>query len=230
MRTVAALIFVALFAVAIAPLILAGIVFGIREPLYDLARWAMRTTGWILGIRIEVAGLDRFDPRASYVFMPNHLSLLDGPLAGVVIPQRVRVIIKKSISNIPILGWGLRHLGCVPVDRKGESGGKRSIEKAAGLMSERGYSFMVFPEGTRSRDGKTQKFRRGGFFLALQAGVPIVPVTIRGSFELMPKGQFQAKRGTIRIEFHPPVSVEGFTAEGMQDLADRVRDRVLSGL
>jgi len=116
------------------------------------------------------------------------------------------------------------------VDRKGESGGKRSIEKAARLMREKGYSFMVFPEGTRSRDGKLQKFRRGGFFLALQAGAPIVPVTIRGSYELMPKGQFQAKRGMIRVEFHPPVPVEGCTPEGMQDLIDRVRDSVQSGL
>ena len=230
MRTVVALVFVALFIVAIAPLILLGILFGIREPLYELARWALRRTRWILGIRVEAAGLDRFDPRASYVFMPNHLSLVDGPLVAMIIPQRARVIVKKSIANIPILGWGLLHLGCVPVDRRVESGGKRSIEKAARLMSEKGYSFMVFPEGTRSRDGKLQKFRRGGFFLALQAGAPIVPVTIRGSYELMPKGQFQAKRGTIRVEFHPPVPVEGCTPEGMQGLIDRVRDSVRSGL
>ena len=147
--------------------------------------------------------------------MPNHLSFLDGPLVMMLIPGAARVILKRSVLRLPIVGLGMRHVGFVPVDRKGAAGGKRSIARAAALMRDRGYSFLIFPEGTRSRDGNLRAFRRGGFFLALESGAPIVPVTIRGTFELMPKGQWFARRGTVRVAFHEPVPVTGYTMETM---------------
>jgi len=96
------------------------------------------------------------------------------------------------------------------------------------MMRGRGYAFLVFPEGTRSLDGRPQAFRRGGFFLALASGAPIVPVTIQGTFELMPKGQKYARRGTVRVIFHKPVPVSGFTVESMAGLMDKVRVAILS--
>jgi 1-acyl-sn-glycerol-3-phosphate acyltransferase len=93
-------------------------------------------------------------------------------------------------------------------------------------MKEKGYSFLIFPEGTRSLDGRLGRFRKGGFFLAVGAGVPIVPVTIRGTFELMPKGRFGAKRGTVRVEFHDPISVEGYSVGNMDALVEKVRDAI----
>jgi 1-acyl-sn-glycerol-3-phosphate acyltransferase len=140
------------------------------------------------------------------------------------------VIVKKSVFGIPILGWAMLHVGCVPVDRRAGGGGIKSIEKAARLMKERGYSFMIYPEGTRSLDGRLRRFRRGGFFLAIAGGAPIVPVTIKGTFELMPKGQFGAKRGTVSVEFHPPVPVDGYSEGNVADLVERVRAAVSSGL
>jgi 1-acyl-sn-glycerol-3-phosphate acyltransferase len=181
-----------------------------------------------LGVRLEVSGLERLAPRTAYIYMPNHLSFLDGPMLEMLIPGAARIIVKKPVLRIPVIGLAMRHVGFVPVDRKGEEGGKKSIAKAAALMRDKGYSFLIFPEGTRSRDGKLQRFRRGGFFLALETGVPIVPVTIRGTFELMPKGQRFARKGKVRVEFHKPIPVNGHSPENMDELMDKVR-RAIAG-
>jgi 1-acyl-sn-glycerol-3-phosphate acyltransferase len=145
-----------------------------------------------------------------------------------LIPGVARVILKKSVLRIPVVGMGMRHVGFVPVDRKGTEGGKRSIARAAALMRERGYSYLIFPEGTRSRDGRLGPFRRGGFFLALESGAPIVPVTVRGTFELMPKGQWFARPGRVLVAFHEPIPVAGFAADNMAQLMDRVKGAILS--
>lgn len=229
-RTALIVIFYAVVVVVLTPFILFCMLTGLRDPLISTGLWVMRVSRRVLGITIETAGAERLDPRTPSVYMPNHASFLDGPLVMVLIPGVARVILKKSILRIPVVGMGMRHVGFVPVDRKGASGGKRSIARAARLMRTRGYSFLIFPEGTRSRDGRLGKFRRGGFFLALESGAPIVPVTITGTRELMPKKQWFARRGTVRVVFHDPVPVAGLTPETMDGLMERVRAAILSGV
>jgi 1-acyl-sn-glycerol-3-phosphate acyltransferase len=204
--------------------------FGIRDPILAIAKWAMDLGLRILGIRVEVSGREAIDKKARYVFMANHLSFIDGPMLFRLIPQLVRVILKKSVFRIPILGQGMRFVGFVPVDRKGIRGGKQSIEAAGRLMRERGYSYLVFPEGTRSRDGRIQPFRRGGFFLALEAGAPIVPISIAGTFALMPKGSMFAGSGRVRVQFHPAVPTQGYSLQNMGDLMAEVKTAIEAGL
>jgi len=195
-----------------------------------IARWAMGLGLKILAIRVDVSGREAVDKKTRYVFMANHLSFIDGPLLFRLIPQSVRVILKKSVFRIPVVGQGMRFVGFVPVDRKGIRGGKQSIEAAGRLMRERGYSYLVFPEGTRSRDGRIQAFRRGGFFLALEAGASIVPISIAGTFALMPKGSVFARSGRVRVRFHPPVPVERHKRETMGELMAEVKAAIESGL
>jgi 1-acyl-sn-glycerol-3-phosphate acyltransferase len=223
-------VFYAVLIVLLTPVILVCMLIGVRDPLIAIGLWAVRVSRRVLGIRIEVEGLERFDPRRPHIFMPNHGSFMDGPLVMMLIRGTPRVILKKSILRVPVLGLGMRHVGFVPVDRKGAAGGKRSIARAAALIHERGYSFLIFPEGTRSRDGKLQPFRRGGFFLALASGAPLVPVTVRGTFELMPKGQWYARRGRVGVTFHDPVPVAGLSEEAMGGLMETVRRAILSGM
>jgi len=227
MRTAFLVLFYIVLVILITPFILFCWLTGLKDPLIGVGQWAMRVSRRILGIKVEVSGLDRIIPGAAQIFMPNHLSFLDGPLVMMLIPGAARVILKKSVLRIPIIGLAMRFVGFVPVDRKGAEGGKKSIARAAALMRKRGYSFLVFPEGTRSRDGKLQAFRRGGFFLALESGAPIVPVTIQGTFELMPKRQWYARKGTVRVAFHDPVPVAGHTAETMTGLMNKVREAIL---
>jgi 1-acyl-sn-glycerol-3-phosphate acyltransferase len=229
-RTAVLVLFYVVLVILIIPYILFCVLFGLRDALIALGLWAMRVGRRILGIDLEVSGLDRLEPCRAYVYMPNHLSFLDGPLLEMLIPGAARVILKKPVLRIPVVGQAMRFVGFVPVDRKGAEGGKKSIAKAAALMHERGYSFLIFPEGTRSRDGKLQRFRRGGFFLALETGAPIVPVAIQGTFELMPKGQLYARKGKVKVEFHAPIPVTGCTRETMDELMEKVRATIASVL
>jgi 1-acyl-sn-glycerol-3-phosphate acyltransferase len=228
MRTIACLCVYVVAVLALTPVVLVCALFGLDGWLAAAGKAALRLGRPVLGLRVEVAELDRFRPGVPCVYMANHESLLDGPLLFVVLPRMVRVLLKKEVFRIPVVGPGMLSVGFVPVDRKGARGGQRSIEKAARLMRARGYSYLVFPEGTRSRDGRLQRFKRGGFFLALAAGAPIVPVTIRGTFELMPRGRFFVRPGLVRVEFHEPVATRGHTVQTMARLMDGVRDAIAS--
>ncbi|HCS46876.1 MAG: hypothetical protein A2V45_00640 [Candidatus Aminicenantes bacterium RBG_19FT_COMBO_58_17] len=230
MRTI---FLVLIYAVLIFVLLVFIIIFwplGLREPLLRLGKWAISLAPGILGVKVKIAGREMIDKRTPYIFMSNHLSFLDGPLLFLLIPQSIRVILKKEVFRIPVVGQGMRFVGFVPVDRRSVRGGKKSIDRAAHLMRERRYSYLIFPEGTRTRDGRTQAFKRGGFFLALESGAAIAPITIRGTYELMPRGTIFTRRGKVDVLFHPPVPVEGFDQHNMRTLIDKVKDIIVSGL
>ena len=228
MRTVLLVLFYIVLVLAVTPFIIFCMLTGVRQPLVAVGLWAMRVSRLILGIKTEASGLEWIGPGSPYVFMPNHASFLDGPLVMLFIPGAARVILKKSVLRIPIVGTAMRFVGFVPVDRRGLEGGKKSIARAASLMKKKGYSFLIFPEGTRTRDGRPGPFHRGGFFLALESGAPIIPVTISGSRELMPKGQWFARRGTVKAVFHEPVPVAGYSVETIGDLMEIVRAAILT--
>jgi 1-acyl-sn-glycerol-3-phosphate acyltransferase len=204
----------------------------LRRPEAFLAYgvWTMRVGQRLLGIEVEAEGRERLDRRTPYVFMCNHLSFLDAPALVTVIDRPVRSIVKRFVFRIPVFGWGMRLAGFVPVDKEGIGEGRKRIARASGLIREKGYSFLVFPEGQRSWDGRLQPFRRGGFFLALEAGAPIVPVSIAGTFELMPRVSRRVRRGRVRIVFHEPIAAAGFSPETMPELMERVRAAIASAL
>jgi 1-acyl-sn-glycerol-3-phosphate acyltransferase len=118
----------------------------------------------------------------------------------------------------------------VPLDKEGTGEGRKRIARAAELIRARGYSFLVYPEGTRSPGGRLLPFRRGGFFLALDSGAPIVPVSIAGTYELMPRGSRRVRKGKVRIAFHEPVAVTGHTVESLPALMERVRTAIASAV
>lgn len=216
--------------VAAVPVLLFCVLFGLRDAFIAYGRWMMRVGRFILGIDVEADGLGKLDRRTPYVFMCNHLSFLDGPLLMTVLDRPARVVVKRFVFRIPVLGLGMRFCGYVPLDREGAGAGKRSIARAADLIREKGYSFLIYPEGTRSFDGRMLPFRRGGFFLALAGGTPIVPVSIAGTHELMPRGTWTIRRGAVRIVFHEPIPVTGHTPDTMAELMEKVRAAVGSAL
>jgi len=228
-NAVAALILVALTLFAI-PLLLASLVFGLREAFLVYGTWMMKVGRRILGIDVRAEGLQRLDRARPYVFMGNHQSFLDGPLLATVADRPLRFIVKRFVFRIPVLGLGLRFAGYVPLDQEGVGEGRKRLALAVRLIRERGYSYFIYPEGTRSWDGTLQRLRRGGFFLALESGGPIVPVSTHGTHALMPRGSRLIRGGTVRIVFHEPVDVSGYSAETMPRLMERVRAAIASGL
>lgn len=223
------LIYVVLI-IILAVLLLIAWPFGLRDPLLHIAKWAVGLAPPILGMKVEVTGRTHVEKRTPYIFMANHLSFIDGPLLFRLIPHPIRVILKKEVFRIPVLGQGMRFVGFVPVDRKGVRGGKKSIDLASLLMHKRGYSYLIFPEGTRSRDGRTQSFKRGGFFLALESQASIVPISIKGTYGLMPRGTIFPRRGKVEVRFHRPVPIQGYDQSNLGDLIDKVKAVIESGL
>ena len=230
MRTILLFVLYVILVIILIPVFVFCYLFRTAKPLYVLGRSALRFGKWILGLRLQIDGLDGLDKKKAYVFMPNHLSFLDGPLMFMIIPRDVRVILKKEIFRIPIIGWGMKTAEFITVDRKGLRGGKKSVDRATSLMREKGYDFLIFPEGTRSLDGTLKSLKRGGFFLAVNGQTDILPVSIQGTFELMPKGQFFVRRGLIKVVFHPGISVKDCTVNDLPNLLGQVRFAIASGL
>lgn len=212
------------------PLFIFCFVIRWRIPLLLLGKAAIAAGLKILEIQLNISGRDSVDRVNPSVFMANHQSFLDGPLLFYLIPQVVRVIMKKEIIRIPIIGWAMGFVGFVPVDRKGQKSGHRSIERATRLIKTKGFSYLIFPEGTRSLDGKIKSFHRGAFFLSIDSQTPIVPITIEGTYDLMPKGSRLTKKGTVRVTFHKAVSVNGLTQEDLPALMEQVRAQIRSGI
>lgn len=227
-RTLLVAILIVLAVLCLALPLFFSILFGIRRPWLPIGAWVIRFYARILGIRIEVRGRENL-PDRTVVFMSNHVSLLDGPLL-VAHLRRVRVIIKKQAFRLPVIGTGMKFIGFVPVDRKGGETGKMAIEKAIDTIKTSGDAFVIFPEGTRSRDGSLQRFRRGGFFLAVESGSPIVPVVLQGTRALMPKGSWFIRSGPVRITFLPAVETEGVRVDDMTELMERVRGSIARAL
>lgn len=164
-----------------------------------------KTVLFIAGVRLKIEGKEKIDKKEKYVFVSNHISYFDIPILISAIPNNIRFIYKKSIAYVPFFGWAVYLGGYVPVDRKNARSGFEAIKRAAALIKEKGFSFIVFPEGTRSKDGNLGEFKRGAFLLASEAKEKIVPVTIVGSNDILPKKSFKIKSGTVKVIFGEPV-------------------------
>jgi 1-acyl-sn-glycerol-3-phosphate acyltransferase len=227
-----ALVLLATFVVLGLPMALVCIpwrlVTGNIMPLYRGSMWVVRTGLWLAGVRVEVVGLERVPRGRACIFMSNHVSNLDPPILLPLIPGRTSVFLKRSLMKIPVLGFGMRLAEFVPVSRAGNADEAReSTEKAVEVMAK-GIHIMTFVEGTRSQDGRLLPFKKGPFYLAMEAGAPCVPVTITGTRAMMPKGSLRVRRGTARVEFHAPV-VPGEVGD-REELLRRVREAIASGL
>jgi 1-acyl-sn-glycerol-3-phosphate acyltransferase len=189
--------------------------------------WITRAGLPLVGVRVVLRGLDQV-PRGASIVMANHSSNLDPPTLLPNIPGRVVIYLKASLMRIPILGYAMRLAGFIPVQRDGTIEGAKASSAAALEALSQGKSVIVFPEGTRSRDGSLLPFKKGPFFLAMDSGAPVVPVTVANTNRLLPKGSLNLRSGTVTVTFHPPLYPAGFTSK--EDLMDAVRSAIQSCL
>jgi 1-acyl-sn-glycerol-3-phosphate acyltransferase len=181
-----------------------------------------------LGVKVVCRGLEHVDVRKPYVFMSNHASHVDSPALASVLPHPLHWVFKKELSRIPVFGWVLLACGQIMVDRADPEKAKAAMAEALSGLSGNS-SVMIYPEGTRSRDGSLQPLKKGGFWMALRTGLPIVPVRVSGSRAIVPAGSLRIRAGTVRVDIRPPIPTEGMGAADLSDLMRRVREAMLSG-
>ena len=199
-----------------------ALVTGDSRPLYWLARLGVRIGFALARIKIVLHGRDKLPEKPHYIYMMNHNSNLDVPAVWLYLPGEVRVIGKQEVFKLPVLATAMRLGGFVPVDRSNRESAIASVKNAARIAAE-GASFLIAPEGTRSRTGKLLKFKKGGLHMAIESKVPVLPVTVIGAFELMPPQSLAIRSGTIDIYFHEPIETRGLGPTGRADLMKRVR-------
>jgi 1-acyl-sn-glycerol-3-phosphate acyltransferase len=191
----------------------------------DLGHRCARAWAWLIlrttGVRVTVRGVEGLESHRSYVFASNHQSIYDIPIIFSALPLQLRIVAKDSLGSFPFLGWHLRRTGHLLVDRKNPGPG--IVKKMARLVSG-ARSLIVFPEGTRSVDGSVARFKGGMFLVAIDAGLPVVPVSIAGSRHVMLKGRLMTCPGHVTVTVHDPIPTAGVGREGARVLAEQVRE------
>jgi len=229
MRSSIAVIFLALYILLVGPpLILHCVVTGSPEVMFKAAVAGARFAMVICGIKVRAEGLENIPPGVC-IFVANHTSNADPPAVVGSIPRRVAMLGKKEVFRVPILGTVLKLAGFVPVDRANREAAIASVDQAIEHLKS-GVSFLIFPEGTRSSDGRLQPFKKGSFVMAIRALVPVVPVSVVGAHKVMLKGELAVHPGSVTVKFHPPVDVKAYAMKQRDALVGRVQAIVASGL
>jgi 1-acyl-sn-glycerol-3-phosphate acyltransferase len=210
------------------PLLLHAAVSGNTDALYRVGAYCAGLVLRLAGVRLEVHGREKIPADRAVVFMANHQSNADPPALTASLPP-VLYLAKKEAFRIPVLGPAMRLRGFIPVDRRNREQAARAIDEAAEALRA-GRSFLVFPEGTRSPDGRLQPFRKGVFVMALKAGAPIVPVSVSGGSRIMRKGHWTIHSGVVRITVQDAVRTDDRSLDDRDHLMEEVRQAILQGL
>ncbi|HZS50047.1 MAG TPA: lysophospholipid acyltransferase family protein [Bryobacterales bacterium] len=203
-------------------------ILGDVRPMYAVAQAVVRSLLKLAGVEVEVGGADlRLLPRPC-IYVANHVSNVDPPVLFGYLP-RVAIMAKAAVFRIPVLGYALKLGGFIPVERERRDSRRQALEAGMDRLRQ-GLSLLVFPEGTRSPDGALLPFRPGPFTMAIETQVPIVPITIVGTREVMPKGRSTIRPGRAKIIIHQPVPTTGLDASGRSELIERVRSIIAAAL
>jgi len=193
-----------------------------KDPIHKIGVFWAKLILFASRIKVTVNGLANIDSSRSYIYMCNHRSNFDIPVLLACLPVQFRWLAKAELFKIPIFGPAMRAAGYISIDRFNRASAFESISEAAKRI-QNGASVMIFPEGTRSRDGTILPFKKGGFVLAVDAGVPIVPIILTGTRSIMSKGRLRVFSGNVTMEIGKPVDTSGYTRETKDDLIERVR-------
>lgn len=222
--------FIALYVLILGPVALIWVLLTKEtRHLYALARFCVRASGILAGIRVRIEGRDKISEDGTYLFLSNHQGNSDAPVLLHSIPRNWREVVKHEMMRLPVLSIIMRYAEFVPVERRNPQQARSAINYGASLLS-RGYSFITFPEGTRSRDGHLGVFKKGAFIMAIKAQVPVVPITIDGSGDVQPPGRYIVKPGIIKVFFHDPIPTRGMEIEDRNRLMEMTRNAIASKL
>ncbi len=182
----------------------------------------------VSGVKVKVEGLEKITTDGSYVFVSNHLSYMDTPVALANIPVRFRFLAKRGLFQIPFLGWHLGRAGHIRVPREDARAAVKTMTLAAQLVRKEGVSLLIFPEGGRSRTGEMRDFKEGAAFIAIKAGVPLVPIALKGTREVLPFGSGMVRKGTVAMRIGDPISTAQASPHDRVRLTEELRHRIIA--
>ena len=191
-----------------------------------VARAWSRSLLWLARVRVTAEGLEKIDPSASYVFCSNHLSYMDTPVVLSSIPAQFRFLAKRGLFQIPFLGTHLAQAGHIPVPREDARAAVKTLTRAAEVIRERSVSVLIFPEGGRSPDGQLHDFREGAAYIAIKAGVPLVPVALLGTRRILPYGSAVFRPGPVRLRIGDPIPTHGRTLRDRAALTEAAHEQI----
>ena len=192
-------------------------------------RWAKMLLA-VSGARVRVDGLEYIDPGGSYVFIANHQSYMDTPVALANIPVQFRFLAKRGLFQIPFLGTHLSRAGHIPVPREDPRAAVKVMQRAAEVIQEKKISLLIFPEGGRSHDGQMRAFKEGGAYIAIRAGVPVVPLVLIGTRKLLPYGAGVVLSGDVTLRILQPIETSQLSLKERGALTEQVRSLILKEL
>ena len=208
-----------------------SIVSGFFNPYSKMTTWSVKTWArvilWVSGVKVSVEGLENININAPHVYTINHMGMYDIPAILVSVPQTARFIAKKELFKIPLFSMGMRYAGMIPIDRTNSEEAKKSLQKATETINNDNCSVLIFPEGTRSKSGLIENFKKGGFVLAIQGKIPIIPTIIEGSLNIVPKGSSLVKMGKMRVKFLKKIETKDYVMETRNKLVKEVRTKMI---
>jgi 1-acyl-sn-glycerol-3-phosphate acyltransferase len=198
-------------------------------PAYRLERWWAWLVSKSMGLSFSLHGNDKIVPGTSYIITPNHQSNSDILALITILPVRFRWVVKKELTKIPVFGWALAGTGAIAIDRSDPKQSVETLQRATDKLKG-SWSVLIYPEGTRTKDGHLQPLKKGAFMMAVQTGIPILPVTSNGAFKVLPKKTVWFRPGHITVTLGDPIVTAGLTEKDVPDLMERTRAAISKNL
>jgi 1-acyl-sn-glycerol-3-phosphate acyltransferase len=222
-------VFLSLYTLILGPPLLLYVFFTKHvDPLYWAGVKGVMFFVNCVGVHVQVKGIERI-PKGTCIFAANHTSSADAPAIVGAIPRRIAILLKRSLFEWPIAGQAFRLAHFIPVDRSNRDSAIESVERAVEALRN-GQSFLIYPEGTRSPDGRLQEFKKGTSVMAIKSGVPVVPVACSGAHRVMEKRKLNIKPGNILVEFLEPIDPAKYSLDEREVLLQEIHDRLGAGL
>lgn len=191
--------------------------------------WWSKIIIFSANIKVEITGKENIRPNTPYVVICNHQSHLDIPVLVYHLPLRLTFLAKKELFKIPFFGWGMEAAGVLKIDRSNQQKAIQTLKNAEKIILEKNFSVIAFPEGTRSTDGKIHAFKKGSFVLAMNTGLQVLPVSIRGTYDILPKKKLTIKPGKVRLKIYPPVESKDYNFDTRNMLVEKVHQIIVKG-
>ena len=208
-------------------IVLVGWINPYSKAVNILGRIWSRSILWSAGVKIIVEGLENINPNTSYVVMGNHQSHFDVPAIFCIVKNlTIRFFTKKELFAIPLFGWAMKSAGMIKIDRSNRAQAIRSMSQSVKKIKEKGTSLVVFPEGTRSSNGKVHEFKKGGFVIAIKGHIPILPVSVSGTWLILKKHTLKIDPGIIKIVFDKPIETSEYGQENKAKLIAKIQQLV----